>query len=643
MGNTTEHRRGDPTQATEVERLRDSEQRYRELFEAVSDGFWEIDPKGRFTYISPGYEAAFGISIPDMLGKRLNDLPGVTMAPEMAQKALAAIKARQPFRDFIHSLQPGAKKLWIHASWIPFFDRDGAFQGYRGVSRDITAQIEAEQALRDSEQRFKQLCETAYDYFWETDADGRVTFVSPNFEAIFGIAIAQLRGGRITDVPGFRMDPEMGRAVAMAVMARQPYRDLVFSVKWPNGPEHWVRVSAMPVFEGGEFRGYRGVGSDVTAHRMAEETARLAEGRLHDAVARVRQPFVLYDAEDRVLAFNQAFADLHREPSDRIVVENGVLFRDIAARRLESNFYAAGPEDEAVDLETLLARQRGEGEHIDHLGDGRWMLVDHRRLPGGGSLDLWTDITAVKRADADRRMLEGQLHHAQRLESLGTLAGGVAHEINNALVPVVALTKMVAAKLPDGSRDRRNLDTVVGAAERSRDLVKQILAFSRKDEAGQRLESVDVTAVLRDALRLMRATVPTSIRLKEEIAAAPPIAADAKQLHQVIVNLVTNAAQAIGEVHGTITIGLSADPDRALLRLWVADTGGGMDEATRKRIFEPFFTTKDVGKGTGLGLSVVHGIVKDHGGTIEVESAPGRGSRFDILLPLDPARAGVVA
>jgi signal transduction histidine kinase len=141
----------------------------------------------------------------------------------------------------------------------------------------------------------------------------------------------------------------------------------------------------------------------------------------------------------------------------------------------------------------------------------------------------------------------------------------------------------------------------------------------------------------------MRATVPTSIRLKEEIAAAPPIAADAKQLHQVIVNLVTNAAQAIGEAHGTITIGLRADPGRALLRLWVADTGCGMDEATRKRIFEPFFTTKDVGKGTGLGLSVVHGIVKDHGGTIEVESVPGRGSRFDILLPLDPARAGVVA
>jgi PAS domain S-box-containing protein len=641
MAKMTEHRRDDPAQASDVEHVCDSEQRYRELFEAAADGFWEIDPKGRFTYISPGYETAFGISIPDMLGKRLNDLPGATIAPEMAQKALAAIKARQPFRDFVHSLQPGAKKRWIHANFIPFFDRNGAFQGYRGVSRDITTQIEAEQALRDSEQRFKQLCETAYDYFWETDADGRVTFLSPNFETIFGIAIAQLRGGRISDLPGFRMDPEMGRAIASAMTARQPYRDLVFSVKWPTGPEHWVRVSAMPVFENGEFRGYRGVGSDITARRAAEETARLAEGRLQDAVARVRQPFVLYDANDRVLVFNQAFADLHRDPSGRTFIDKGVSFRDIAAQRVESNFYAAGPEDEAVDLETLLARQRGEGEHVYRLGDGRWMLVDHRRLPGGGSLGLWTDVTAIKRAEADHRVLEAQLHHSQRLESLGTLAGGVAHEINNALVPVVALTKMVAGKLPEGSRERRNLDTVAAAAERSRDLVKQILAFARK--AAQRREPFDLTAVTREALRMMRASLATSIRLDATIHATPVVEGDPGQLYQVIINLVTNAAEAVGASPGTITVSLRPEADGTRLRLSVADTGCGMDETTKARIFEPFFTTKEVGKGTGLGLAVVHGIVKDHGGRIEVESTPGRGTRFDIVLPAKAAEAGVAA
>jgi signal transduction histidine kinase len=248
------------------------------------------------------------------------------------------------------------------------------------------------------------------------------------------------------------------------------------------------------------------------------------------------------------------------------------------------------------------------------------------------------NITARKRAEAERHELEAQLHHSQRIEALGTLAGGVAHEINNALVPVIALAKLLAKKMPDGSRDRRNLDTVVSGAQRSADLVKQILAFGRKSD--HRYERVDLGEVLREALKMMRAIVPTSIAFDEEIAPTPPIAGDANRLHQVIVNLVTNAAQALDESHGRITVGLRLDADGTAVRLWVADTGCGMDAATKARVFEPFFTTKAVGKGTGLGLAVVHGIIKDHGGRIEVESAPSQGTRFDIVLP---ARMAVIA
>ena len=241
------------------------------------------------------------------------------------------------------------------------------------------------------------------------------------------------------------------------------------------------------------------------------------------------------------------------------------------------------------------------------------------------------NITARKRAEAERHELEAQLHHSQRLEALGTLAGGVAHEINNALVPVIALAKLLAKKMPDGSRDRRNLDTMVAGAQRSADLVKQILAFGRKSD--HRHERVELGGVLQEALRMMRAIVPASIALNEEIAPTPAIAGDANRLHQVIVNLITNAAHALDESHGQITVGLQPDADGAAVRLWVADTGCGMDAETKAQVFEPFFTTKAVGKGTGLGLAVVHGIIKDHGGRIEVESAPGGGTRFDIVLP----------
>jgi signal transduction histidine kinase len=179
---------------------------------------------------------------------------------------------------------------------------------------------------------------------------------------------------------------------------------------------------------------------------------------------------------------------------------------------------------------------------------------------------------------------------------------------------------------------------VVEAAQRSRDLVAKILAFSRR-EGEQRRESVDLGQVLREALGLMRATLPASIRIEETIVPPPPLETDPGQLQQAIVNLMTNAAQAIGDAVGTIGVRLEPAPNGAHVRLSVSDTGCGMDEATKTRLFEPFFTTRDVGKGTGLGLAVVHGIIKGHGGRIEVESAPGQGARFDVILPIRPAAA----
>jgi PAS domain S-box-containing protein len=625
--------------------LRESEARFRQLFETASDWYWESDVKGRATFISPNFEARYGIKPERHIGKRLNDIGDVTIDPESGRKALAAIKAQQPYSDLVYSLAfPDGKTIWVTTSAVPMFDGDGRFRGYCGMSKDVTAQRDAERALRENEEQVRRLLEAASDFYWEYDAEYRYIYISPQIERHGGVPASEFLGKRLSDIPGVSVDPEMGRMVLSAFKAKQPYRDLVYSRKGPDGNTRWFKSSGAPNLDAdGTFKGYRGVGAEITRHVEADQAARLAQSRLHEAVAHLTQPFVFYDAQHRATAYNQAFTDLHQAPSTNTPVCQGVSFRELAEWQLRVGFYAAGPSDEAITLDVLLERYQGESEQTYRLGDGRWMMVMYRRLPGGGRVGLWTDVTALKRAETERRNLEAQLQHSQRLEALGTLAGGAAHEINNALVPVIALTKIVASHLPEDSRDRRNLGTVLVGAERSRDLVKQILAFSRKENEERRGEGVDVAAVLREALRLMRATVPTSIRLDEEIASAPPMTCDPNQLHQVVVNLVNNAAQAIGEGHGTITVGLRAEPERAALRLWVADTGCGMDEATKARIFEPFFTTKEVGSGTGLGLAVVHGIIKDHGGTIEVESAPGRGTRFDVILPLPPAAAGKAA
>jgi signal transduction histidine kinase len=210
-------------------------------------------------------------------------------------------------------------------------------------------------------------------------------------------------------------------------------------------------------------------------------------------------------------------------------------------------------------------------------------------------------------------------------------------------VPVLALGKMVRNGLPEGSRPRTNMDTILHAGERARDLVGQILRFTRKEQPKKQL--FDLRMVVAEALKLLRASLPPTIRIEEAITEVPLVAGDPGQLHQVIVNLVINASHAIAEAPGTIVVEVGiapaehlgqdvSDPPAPAIRLSVRDSGRGMDEVTIKRIFEPFFTTKAANEGTGLGLSVVQGIIADHGGTITVESRVGHGTCFTILLPV---------
>ena len=240
------------------------------------------------------------------------------------------------------------------------------------------------------------------------------------------------------------------------------------------------------------------------------------------------------------------------------------------------------------------------------------------------------DVTEMRRAEAKRFELERQLQQSLKMEALGTLAGGIAHDLNNALVPVLGLTECVLENLPAGSSDRADLEVVVGGAARARDLVRHILAFSRK-EAPTR-HAVDVGRVVSSTWDLLRRALPPGIRVECSATLGAIVMADPSQLQQVIVNLVTNAAQAIGDRPGAIIISVARMDGEVLLS--VADTGNGMDEATQARIFEPFFTTKPVGEGTGLGLAVVHGIVKGHGGRIDVRSDTNTGTVFEVALPL---------
>jgi len=268
-----------------------------------------------------------------------------------------------------------------------------------------------------------------------------------------------------------------------------------------------------------------------------------------------------------------------------------------------------------------------------------------------GILAMMRDITARKQVEEEKEKLQAQLVQAQKLEALGTLAGGIAHDFNNILTAILGYTGMVRENLPNQDRLRADLDQVLKAGERAKNLVQQILAFSRQAE--QECQPVQVHLIVNEALKLLRASIPRTIDIRHNICPRnTTILADPTKIHQVLMNLCTNSYHAMRESGGVLevrleTVEIDADLNKihpepeegAYLRLTVSDTGCGMDPATQSRIFEPYFSTRHKEEGTGLGLAVVHGIVTSLGGVITVQSTLGSGSTFHVYFPLSKRHA----
>ncbi len=276
-------------------------------------------------------------------------------------------------------------------------------------------------------------------------------------------------------------------------------------------------------------------------------------------------------------------------------------------------------------------------------------VSDRTRMLAETNDELRREIEAHQRLDWEKHILEGQLRHAQKMEAIGTLAGGIAHDFNNILAAIMGHCELALMQLSDRKEAESCLSEVLTASHRAKDLVGQILAFSRQSES--ELQPLQVSLVVKEAMRLLKATLPSSITIEQSIRAPQSIiVADATQIHQIAINLCTNAAHAMTPQGGTLKVALEevdieprpveepeGDPTRLVpgqyVRFRVADSGHGIPEHLVERIFDPYFTTKDKGVGTGLGLAVVRGIVQNHGGLIQVSSRPNEGTQFDVYLP----------
>jgi PAS domain S-box-containing protein len=629
---------------TEEELLRASEQQYRAIFDASADALVLWDSKLRRVDVNPAYERIYGFSREEVLAPAYAE----QAAPEYAERRRDLVRrtlAGERCQVELESARKDGTRIQVEVRTIPIQHRGRPH--VLAISRDITERKRAEAAVRASEEQYRAVFNASVDGMLLWDAGHRVVDVNDAFVRMHGYGREEVLGQtQPVFIPGdlqaqcAALLPRVLAGESCSFEGRSLRKDgSLFDVEMHGVPMHYQGRPHVLV-----------IVRDVTSRRQAEDRLRASEERYRLLFEMESDAIVLVDVETlQHLDVNRAAVELYGYSRGELLA-------------LKSTDLSA--EDE----KTRSAMQKGAAQA--GMGFVRVPLRYHRKKDGtvfpveitanffalhGRRIMLAAirDITERKQAEEARAQLEAQLRQAQKMEAIGQLTGGVAHDFNNILQSILGNLTLAGERVEElaDARLARYLERAQLSAQRARELIQQMLTFSRGTRGEPRV--LPLAPLVAQAVKLLRPTLPSTIEVRLELDdEAPPVKVDPVQAEQVLLNLCINARDAMSGA-GTLALAVRHAPDAQgvcagcrqrfagrFVELAVRDTGSGIAPEIVDRMFEPFFSTKEVGKGSGMGLSMVHGIVHEHGGHVSVESAPGEGAAFRVLLP---EALGVVA
>ncbi|MDQ5986723.1 MAG: Sensor histidine kinase RcsC [Syntrophus sp. SKADARSKE-3] len=662
----------DITERKESEQaLRKSEENYRAIFENAVMGIFQTTPGGRYLKANPAGARMYGYESPDDIIQSVMD---------MSNQIYVHREDRERFKEIMEieghvecfeaeNYRKDGSKIWTVLNSRAVLDDSGGTLYYETTIEDITERKKAINDLKDSQRKLADIIDFLPDATFVINDSNEVIAWNRSIELMTGVKAEDMigksdyeyaipfYGERRPILIDFVLSP-IEEEIEKRYRKVKRQEEMLIGESYINnlkGKAAYLLGTASLLYDNkGAVVGAIETIRDITDRKQMENTLLAERQRLASILDGTPVPAFMIDQDKNVILWNRSNE-----------IYTGRTKEAMLGKKLDLRFLHEGKETpsiaelmmEMTDDDIIkkfshrgLKRSEFSTDALNVIGsiflhdEERTMSIQAKRIFGTngeiiGVIQTAQDIT-------ERINLESQLRQSQKMEAIGTLAGGIAHDFNNILSAVLGYSEIAMGKIDNDSPIRHYLEQVFSAGERARDLVKQILAFSRQND--EKLLPMRVSPIIKEVLKLMRSSLPSTINIRQEIHTEPDlILAAPTHIHQIMMNLCTNAAHAMKGKKGTLKVSLipeeitSGNSSLAqslapgmYLKLTVSDTGVGIDPINLRRIFDPFFTTKKPGEGTGLGLSVVYGIVKNYGGEITVQSVLGKGTDVNVYLSL---------